>query len=49
MQGQLFPLRNQEYEIKKKALDNLIEQKLLDPADVGMPHDLDFNVAVLLL
>jgi hypothetical protein len=25
-------LRNQEYEIKRKALDNLIEQKLLEAA-----------------
>src|ERR1700757_449916 len=32
VQGQLLPLRNQEYEIKKKALDNLIEQKLLEAA-----------------
>ena len=32
VQGQLMPLRNQEYEIKKKALDNLIEQKLLEAA-----------------
>jgi protein-disulfide isomerase len=32
VQGQLFPLRNQEYEIKKRALDSLIEQKLLDVA-----------------
>jgi len=30
VQGQLFPLRNQEYEIKKRALDTLIEQKLLE-------------------
>jgi len=30
VQGQLFPLRNQEYEIKKRALDSLIEQKLLE-------------------
>jgi protein-disulfide isomerase len=32
VEGQLLPLRNQEYEIKKKALDNLIEQKLLEVA-----------------
>jgi protein-disulfide isomerase len=32
VRGQLLPLRNQEYEIKKKALDNLIEQKLLEAA-----------------
>ena len=32
VQGQLFPLRNQEYEIKKRALDTLIEQKLLEVA-----------------
>lgn len=31
-QGQLQPLRNQEYEIKKKALDSLIEQRLLEAA-----------------
>lgn len=31
-QGQLLQLRNQEYDIKKKALDSLIEQKLLDAA-----------------
>src|SRR5207247_8524062 len=30
--GQLLPLRNQEYEIKRKALDTLIEQKLLEAA-----------------
>src|SRR5437667_11052607 len=29
-EGQLQPLRNQEYEIKRKALDNLIEQKMLE-------------------
>jgi protein-disulfide isomerase len=32
IQGQLLPLRNQEYEIKKKALDGLIEQRLLEAA-----------------
>src|SRR5947209_13275037 len=32
VEGQLLPLRNQEYEIKRKALDNLIEQKLLEAA-----------------
>jgi protein-disulfide isomerase len=32
VQGQLLGLRKQEYEIKKKALDNLIEQKLLEAA-----------------
>jgi protein-disulfide isomerase len=32
VQGQLQGLRNQEYEIKKKVLDNLIEQKLLEAA-----------------
>lgn len=32
IQGQLLPLRNQEYEIKRKALDGLIEQKLLEKA-----------------
>jgi predicted DsbA family dithiol-disulfide isomerase len=32
VEGQLLSLRNQEYEIKKKALDNLIEQKLLEAA-----------------
>ena len=30
VQAQLQPLRNQEYEIKRKALDSLIEQKLLE-------------------
>jgi protein-disulfide isomerase len=30
VQGQLRPLREQEYQIKKKALDNLINQKLVD-------------------
>jgi protein-disulfide isomerase len=30
VQGQLRPLRDQEYQIKKKALENLISQKLLD-------------------
>ncbi len=32
VQAQLFPLRNQEYEIKKRTLDSLIEQKLLEAA-----------------
>ena len=32
VQGQLLPLRNQEYDIKRKALDTLIEQKLLESA-----------------
>lgn len=29
-QGQLLPLRRQEYEIKKRVLDSLIEEKLLE-------------------
>ncbi len=32
VQGQLRPLRDQEYQIKKKALDNLVNQKLLEAA-----------------
>ena len=32
IQGQLLPLRSQEYEIRKKALDSMIEQKLLEAA-----------------
>src|SRR5947207_15626558 len=32
VKGQLQPIRNQEYEIKRKALDNLIEQKMLEAA-----------------
>jgi len=32
VQGQLLSLRNQEYEIKRKALDSLIDQKLLESA-----------------
>src|SRR6266700_877582 len=32
VEGQLQPLRNQEYEIKRKVLDNLIEQKMLEVA-----------------
>src|SRR5262244_835315 len=32
VEGQLQPLRNQEYEIKRKALDSLIEQKMLEAA-----------------
>jgi protein-disulfide isomerase len=32
VEGQLQPLRNQEYEIKRKALDRLIEQKMLEAA-----------------
>jgi hypothetical protein len=28
--SQLMPLRNQEYQLKKKALENLIDQKLLE-------------------
>jgi protein-disulfide isomerase len=31
-EGQLQPLRSQEYDIKRKALDNLIEQKMLENA-----------------
>lgn len=31
-EGKLLLLRNQEYEVKKKALDNLIDQKLLETA-----------------
>ena len=31
-EGQLQPLRSQEYEIKRKALDSLIEQKMLESA-----------------
>jgi protein-disulfide isomerase len=30
LQGQLRPLRDQEYQIKRKALDNLVNQKLLE-------------------
>src|SRR6266702_8953362 len=32
VEGQLQALRTQEYEIKRKALDNLIEQKMLEAA-----------------
>src|SRR6478672_6436945 len=32
VEGQLQPLRNQEYEIKRKALDGLVEQKMLEAA-----------------
>src|SRR6266571_4770063 len=32
IEGQLQPLRSQEYEIKRKALDSLIEQKMLEAA-----------------
>src|SRR5689334_2374502 len=32
VQGQILPLRRQEYEIKKGALDSLIEQRLLEGA-----------------
>lgn len=32
VRGQLFPLRNQEYQIEKGTLDTLIEQKLLEAA-----------------
>lgn len=32
VQSQLLPLRSQEYEIKRKALDSLIDQKLLENA-----------------
>jgi len=40
-QGQLLTLRSQEYEIKRKALDNLIEQKLLEAEakKKGIPTD----------
>jgi len=41
IQGQLLPLRNQEYEIKKRALNNLIDEKLLQKAakDKGLTTD----------
>ena len=32
VQAQMLPLRRQEYEVKKKALESLIEQKLLEAA-----------------
>ncbi len=32
VEGQLQPLRSQEYDIKRKALDSLIEQKMLENA-----------------
>jgi protein-disulfide isomerase len=32
IQAQLLPLRSQEYDIKKKALDDLIQQKVLESA-----------------
>jgi hypothetical protein len=32
VEGQLQPLRTQEYDIKRKALDGLIEQKMLENA-----------------
>jgi protein-disulfide isomerase len=32
IEGQMATLRNQEYEIKRKALDSVIDQKLLDAA-----------------
>lgn len=32
VEGQLQPLRSQEYDIKRKALDTLIEQKMLEAA-----------------
>jgi protein-disulfide isomerase len=32
VEGQLLPLRNQEYEIKRKALDTVIDQKVLEAA-----------------
>jgi hypothetical protein len=32
VEGQLQPLRTQEYEIKRRALDTLIEQKMLEAA-----------------
>jgi protein-disulfide isomerase len=41
IQGQLLRVRSQEYDIKKKALDSLIEQKLLEAAAAkkGIPKD----------
>ena len=41
VQAQLLRLRNQEYELKKKALDSLIEQKLLEAAATkkGIPKE----------
>jgi protein-disulfide isomerase len=32
IEGQIQPLRTQEYEIKRKALDSLVEQKMLEAA-----------------
>jgi predicted DsbA family dithiol-disulfide isomerase len=41
IQGQMFQLRSQEYEIKSKALETLVSQKLLaaEAAKKGMPAD----------
>jgi len=41
IQAQLLQLRNQEYELKKKALDSLIEQKLVEAAakEKGIPKE----------
>jgi protein-disulfide isomerase len=41
IRAQLLQLRNQEYELKKKALDSLIEQKLVEAAakEKGIPKE----------
>ncbi len=55
VQGQLRPLREQEYQIKKKALENLVNQKLLEAeakkkgvsTDELLQKDVDSKVAPL--
>src|SRR5256712_1704418 len=52
VQTQVFPLRLQEYEVKSKALDNLINQKLLEaeakkkgiPAEKLLDQEVDAKV-----
>src|SRR3989442_3931776 len=53
VQGQLKPLREQEYQIKKKALENLINQRLLEaeakkknlPTEKLLEQEVDSKVA----
>ncbi len=52
VQGQVFQLRQQEYEVKSKALENVVNQKLLEaeakkkgiPAEKLLEQEVDANV-----
>ena len=53
VQSQLMPLRKQEYQLKKQALENLVNQKLLEAeaknkgisADKLLEQEVDFKIA----